>query len=401
MRRESLKLFHGIKLYNGSVYKYIVYRRGNIIGKGNIGFEVLWYLFMISWITFALSVPFMWILGNKITLTTHSERRKHILLGSTLVFFSLFLFRACRADFVGGDLATYKELFYRMGQQNIKTVLQGKGYEKGFLFLIKVLHTIWPHFRFLLVFTAIIFSFALTKFIIENSCNPGLSIYIYISMYFLGATFNNERQAIAISFLFFSYKYVKERKICKFLFFIFLAVLFHVTSILFVLVYFAYDIKINKKYWLCVIAVATVSYFGTIKILLFLTNEFYPKYAERLYQFAGGGYEYFLVLVILIIASVLLLNNEQINIPEIRILVHMMVIAAIIQIFAFQVGIIYRATRLFSIAMIFLIPCLIERMEMKSRRMTILIVFVLVGIYFLFELNRDGIGVVPYRLWWR
>lgn len=324
--------------------------------------------------------------------------KKNINLGYVLTFLILFIFRAFRNDSVGGDLATYKKLFYYTGPLPWDKALEYPGYEKGFLFLIKILYRIKPDFQILLLFTAILFSFSLLKFISDNSKLPWFSLYIYITMYFFSATFNNERQAIAISFLFFGFKYIKERKFWHFLFFILLAATFHLTSIIFIVLYFMYEWDISEKYCFTMMIVGIMSYIFSKPILMFVISRFYTKYAG-VTGFGGSGYGYFIFLLIIVLPACLLLRGKSKENNDGRIFIHMLVIAVIIQIFTFQLGFIYRAVRLFSVAIIFYLPDVTYLFRDKiSRRVTNQALCTLLIVYYIYCLNNDMVGVVPYKL---
>lgn len=359
------------------------------------------------WIGVALSSLFLNREINRKICISYSKSNRHekmyLYSGFVLMYIILFLFRGLRADCVGGDLLTYESLFYRIGNTQIMTVLTTfKGYEKGWLLINKIIYLIFPDFQLLLLSVSAFYTFCLFKFLFTYSNRPAYSLYLYITQYFLAATFNNERQTIAIGILFLSIKYVKERKLFKFIVCVYIASLFHLTSIVFFVVYFMYGIKINYKYWICVIYGTIFVFIFSNKILSIIIKYLYnEKYGESIGKFTGEGYSYFAMLCLMAVTVFVVYYRNEKQDPVKRIFAHMIILAMVLQIFSFQIGFIYRATRLFSVAMIVYIPDAIDmKFERKGRYILNFVILVLTSIFFIYSLLNDGIGVIPYKFFW-
>lgn len=327
--------------------------------------------------------------------------RKKVELGFLITFFFLFLFRILRGDTIGGDLIKYKMVYELLNESpwsKIFTVYTG--FEKGYLLLNKILATICPDFRFLMLFTGILWSVSLLQFTYENSKMPGLSLYIYITMYFMGASFNNERYAIATALLLFSIKYIRKQKLMPFLILVLLAVSIHKASFIFIVMYPIYNMKLNWKYWIAVFASAVLLAVFADPLLQFIINNFYVKWAGKDLM-AGDGEGYLTVLLLLLLSFFIFSAKEYKDNPDKRIWIHMLVIASLLEIVALHFGFLNRVVKTFSIAMIIYIPDLIYRIKTRNARivLTVSIMAVLFP-FFIYELGAYNYMLVPYKFMW-
>lgn len=314
-------------------------------------------------------------------------------------FILLFLFRGFRADTVGGDLASYKEAYSIFTDFDIHLLnISASGYESGYVLYNAILNKFSSDFRLEIIITALFTTFGLLKFIYKNSLKPGLSLYIYITMYMYGQSFNNERQAIAIVILMLSIIYIRKRKPFKFIFCVLVATLFHTTSLIFIVLYPLYNIRISAVYWIVSIITAVVVYIMTGSILGYLLGGLYSEKYLSTDLMEGGGYSYFVLLVLLIITAIIIMSKKQLSNPDNRLWIHMMVVAAIMQIISFKMGYFYRAVILFSVSMIFLVPCIIDNIHHKDLAIAakITIISLLFG-YYIYSLSNDSLELLPYK----
>ena len=98
-------------------------------------------------------------------------------------------------------------------------------------------------------YSILLFFFGLILFSFQSAAILKFSPYPVTSLLFLWSTvFANVffvRQSLATVILFFSIKYIKEKKLFKFLFMIFIAMLFHRTSLVFILAWWIFPLKIR------------------------------------------------------------------------------------------------------------------------------------------------------------
>jgi hypothetical protein len=110
--------------------------------------------------------------------------------------------------------------------------------------------------------------------VILLSESASMSLFLYISFNLYYSTFNQSRQGIAILLVLYSYKYIKEKNLIKFLIIIALAVCFHFSAILAIIFYIIYNNSHKKVIAaLSIIGACTLSFFWDIIIsLISLTN---------------------------------------------------------------------------------------------------------------------------------
>lgn len=323
-----------------------------------------------------------------------SNRIVVIIISSIL----LFAFRAFRADTVGGDLERYKLLYESVGTVPWSDVWLyiASGYEIGYIVYYKFLNTLSHNFQIELIATALLFTIGLFVFIFRKSKQPGYSLFIYITMYFYGATFNNERQAIPIVLLMISTIFISSRCLWKYCTCILLACLFHTSSIIFFPIYFLYNVKLSIKYWIAVLGIGVTAFLMSRYIMTYVINTIYTKYeGEDLME--GGGYSYFALLFLIVLSTLLFYNRKERSNPEKRIWIHMLVVATVLQLLSFTNGYFYRAVTLYSVAMVIYLPDALNSIRNKNSILLskFLLAILLFGIY-CFYLSNDSLGLVPY-----
>jgi hypothetical protein len=354
---------------------------------------------MLPWLLISIS-PIIYKMYENIYIRNYSLKRnvseKSHDLGLIFIFLILFGFGALRSVSVGGDNERYV-IYFNYAYLPLLEYITTFRHEIGYLLLNKLFYMIFKSYRSILVFTSLIYSYSLLRFIRRNSKSPPMSLYLAITSYFLGASFNNIRQSIAISFLLIGFEFIKERKFIKFIFFVLVSASFHRSSIIFIILYFLYDKKISMRYFLLVISTGVVIFFIVrhTNIIVYIIRLFNND-SSIVLEKSNKGLNYFFFLCLLILLFFSLMNFSQRNDPNLVIFLHMLIIGALIQILAPFYNSFFRVVRLFSISMIILTPNIISRFSWHFR---IIIYIVLVVISFLFfykSLLSDSLGVVPY-----
>ncbi|WP_339889388.1 EpsG family protein [uncultured Flavobacterium sp.] len=113
----------------------------------------------------------------------------------------------------------------------------------------KVFQVFTDDFQWYLLFVAAIFMPALGYFIHKNTTRINqvlLAYVIYMGNFYGFFSITGIRQTLATAILFWSYKYIVERKIIYFLLFVFIASLFHISAFVFLPLYFISEFKKPK-----------------------------------------------------------------------------------------------------------------------------------------------------------
>lgn len=149
------------------------------------------------------------------------------------------------SDMLGGyDRYIYGELFDELAyifrsDRSIEDAVIFLKYPKepGYIVWNWIVATITTN-RYIFIFlTTILMYFLFYKGMVKNVKNFGIALILFLGLFFF-FTFTYLRQTIAVGIIWCSYRYITERKLLKFIFFIVLAASFHNSAIIFFPMYF-------------------------------------------------------------------------------------------------------------------------------------------------------------------
>ena len=254
------------------------------------------------------------IFGYALTYKNTSENNTKIYCG--MVALQWILVSGLRHMSIGADTEAYSWYFYEAETISWKKsfenvfdyVFKGSDSVKdpGYVVFEKICHLITDNYQIFLLLIALIFTGIMAVWIYRNSSMPMVSYIIYSTLFYSFFALTGHRQTIATALIvFWGYKYIKERKLIKFLILAFLAFIIHKSSIVFVPFYFIANIPITVPYViiaLIVIAVIVVfgrSFYGIVAEAL--------GYTEDQVAYDGGGAEFYaLVLTLLCVITLVL-----------------------------------------------------------------------------------------------
>ena len=227
-------------------------------------------------------------------------------------------------------------------------------FEIGYVLLNRLLSALFESDRILYVCMGILILVPFALWMEKESPNPMLALMSFVAVGFYFHSMVLWRQMFAMAILTFSYRYVRERKLLPFLFTVLIAMLFHQSAAVFLLVYPAYALPVNK--WL-VIGAAGISAAMIVlgkPIMWFVNTYIYSTYNESFFGFDGG----ITMLAVLWVFTLLVywLMRDRMEEPKIKLLFGMMLIAVAIHPVVFTFGNWFRIVMYFRIAMVLLIP---------------------------------------------
>lgn len=192
-----------------------------------------------------------------------------------LTFFVFFFVSAFRSMWVGTDTPSYYLLYGRINAFYSVESIQGH-MESGFMYFCKLLSFISEEPQFLLIVTSFIMLFFVFRFIHKYSNLFLLSVLIYVCDTFL-FNLTGMRQSLAMVLVVYSFDYILKKNFYYYCLIILLATMFHKSALLFLPVYFLFNIEINLKKIIYIIsfsAIAANFFQYTQKIIFFL----FPSY---------------------------------------------------------------------------------------------------------------------------
>lgn len=184
-------------------------------------------------------------------------KRQKVYLG--IVMIELILLSGLRSFLVGADTNYYIEYFQEIDNNyswpHMFRYIFGEywtgnaWFEPAYSLYVKLVHIFTDNGHIFLIITAVCLMVPLCKFIYQNSADMSMSFMIYMCLFFQCFGITAIRQAMALSIaVLFGFQFVKERKLCKFLLCMAVAILFHKSALIFLPFYFLYPLTMKKSW---------------------------------------------------------------------------------------------------------------------------------------------------------
>lgn len=326
------------------------------------------------------------------------EKQKRGKVFLILSMLQLFFMLALRKENVGIDLQNYIPFLNRVinfTNAELFTI----GFESGYNIYCKFIMQIFNNEQIFLAITAGISLIGVYFFIKNNSNNYFLSMIIYITFQFYIFLFSGLRQSIALSIILLSIKYIKTRKIYKFIVMILLASLFHKSAFIFLPAYFIAYKKITVNYLITIVGAGGIIFILRNKIMTIITRFLYTNYEALQNQGEGFGYLILLILILLLalyfIKAILKQNKDNI------IWYNLLIVAIIIQLLASMEGNVARLTMYYSISIVVMIPNVLEIIKPKELSYVGKIILGVCLCIFFYKTMQNPILYMPYLFFWQ
>lgn len=335
------------------------------------------------------------IIAFVLKIIKNKEKRNKVFLYCS--FIQLFLFLGLRAIDVGIDLKNYFLLYDQCKGYSLSSALN-INYEKAYIIYTYFISRVIDDKQIFLIITAFITLIGQFYVIKKYSKNYFLSVFIFMTFQFYIYNFYLLRQAIALSILLLSIKFIEERKLFIFLLMITLATLFHTSAFLFVIIYFLYDVKIDSKKLLIIFGtIVAITLFGDY-ILNLIFKYIYSEYELR--NNLGGGYSYFIILMFILIIATLVKKKLFIEEKNNILWYNILVVSILIQTLALKLSIASRMNIYYTFSLVIIIPNMLNIFKDKKIKDIgqILVMFLLI-IFFIISIQNTTI-YQPYHFFW-
>ena len=170
----------------------------------------------------------------------------------TIFFVLLTVLLMFRHKTVGIDTSSYLTFFTRYARATW-TSLFGMSTEFGFTYLCKVISLISREPQTLLIVTAILGVAMIYPTYRRLSIDPTLTIVLFTSMATFAMSFSGIRQTLAIGLGVLAYECTRRRKLVLFILVVALAITFHNSAFVLLLMYPIYHARITKNWLLLVV----------------------------------------------------------------------------------------------------------------------------------------------------
>ena len=314
-----------------------------------------------------------------------------------IISVQMILLMGLRSQVIGKDTAAYAIRFNKYSQYSVYEILADRSQEIGYSLLIKLVSFFTDNFQWFLIIVSMLSIIPIMFTITRCSKKPFLSVLLFIAFDYFAFMFSGMRQGVAYGLCFSSYLFIRERKLFKFLFVVFLATLFHKSAYLFIPAYFIAHTKVNKK----TIALMIVSYIFVFifkeKIFGFIAETMYDYYEIKNTNPFG-----FLVLVFMVaIVGILFKNNAIKTDKSFSCSLMILCTGAVLLPFITIGDNAKRLVEYYSIFMILVIPGVLDGIDDEKVYM-LSNIGVIVGLISLFiiYLLADGYWIIPYIPFW-
>ncbi|MBD0831210.1 EpsG family protein [Aestuariibaculum sediminum] len=141
-------------------------------------------------------------------------------------------------------------------------------------------------YQLFFIITSFIIIYLTYRSIKEYSSDYVISTLVFLSFpIFFFNSLSIIRQYVALSIVFYSFKYIRSRVLFKFLSCIFIAFLFHKSAIVAIILYWVYNIKFKNVHFLIIY----ISGFFSSQLIYILVKSLFPYYLPYLDQNIGVG----------------------------------------------------------------------------------------------------------------
>lgn len=317
---------------------------------------------------------------------------------------TLSLLVGFRGETVGIDTAAYFNIYDIIKYMPDNTYISEK-IQPFYVFLNKISDFFNGGPSLTLFFAAAITLYLLLSTILRFSTNISLSLAIFFSLELFFFMHNVVRQAIAVSIVFYSIRYIISRQLLLFLIMIFIASMFHISAIIFLPFYFIAGLGIN---YICLILawLTSLAFLIDSSLISLLFGEITPYLPAQYEYFANredvlvensqslGLTQMFKQIVFILLIYVYPKIKASRNNSTVLLLA---LISIILSNIFYHIGLINRINSYFSIFLILALPLAIDyAFERYSKIIVNISLYVAFFIIYVRNLFTDGHSIFPY-----
>lgn len=214
--------------------------------------------------------PYLCVLFSFILLAIASLRIYNLSLQQNIraLCLCIFIFFFGFRGYIGWDVHSYYPMFTACPQLwNLSAqTLQEEVREPGFLFYMSFLKSIWNNYHFYILVSTCIDALILNYFFKRYSFNYALCFVIFMAM-LISFEIDLQRNIKSLLIFMLSIRYIEERRLVPFLILNLLGSTFHLTSLLFIPLYFLLYKTLPLKGLILLFIITQVFYFLQIEYL--------------------------------------------------------------------------------------------------------------------------------------
>lgn len=357
-------------------------------------------------------------------LVTSFIQKQHKKIYLMFCLFFIWIIIALRSYFIGNDTITYVTIFPLLanfplsayGNNLISVLFTENRFEYGYVLFNKIIYYFSKNPRWLLIISATIIVSLVGYILYKYSDNPSLSLIIFVTMGFMAGSMSQIRQYIAWSICLFSIKYIMENKFIRFILTIMLAMLFHVSAIVFIPLYFISKIRftLSKGVKLAILCSPIFIFFNYFSNLVGKIIKSYGNYDNKIANNGSTGYlaitvNFVTIFLFLMLSMYLIHINKkynQFNSNLVNLSLWMLFCALMITALSYKFSQFTRIVSYFTCALMILIPNQLSfgKNDAMKKIITFIFVIYLILNFVIVHIIRPGWGsITPYHFmtsWW-
>jgi hypothetical protein len=204
-------------------------------------------------------LPYLFLGALIIFINIHYYKRiESYKYGFMILVSLLFLLAIFRNITVGRDYLYYSEIFQTIGVHNLSdpvthSILSKQEY--GWYFMNKVFSLYGNFFIYVLCYYFLMY-YLIFKTVYIASPWPVFSIFLYFFCGYYFTSYNAMRQVMAVSFFFFSLRYIEKGNFYKYILLLLIGGLFHLSSLFLIPLYLVRDFKWSKLFLIILLIVS-------------------------------------------------------------------------------------------------------------------------------------------------
>ena len=199
----------------------------------------------------------------------------------TIVFFGLR----------GHILTDFSVYYYYFEFFNYTEIFTSNGlFEPGFIFFTYICKLIWDNYFFWVFVSSVVHIFALTHLFKKYIGNISIGLIFFLGYRGIIVEFNLMQNFISILLFLYSIPFLQKRKLLPYLLLNLLGMTFHITSIIYIPLYFVLNREVNKKWAILIVLISNMFFLGgseaLINVFFWLVSVALPStFEDYLYFF--------------------------------------------------------------------------------------------------------------------
>ena len=343
----------------------------------------------------AIGKKYRFTAGNKLLYETETAG-----IDAFMLIFLMLL--ALRGLPCGNDTGRYLQLFNEYNTHSTLQLLSSYRYEYGYKLLNKLVGTVTGEYQVLLAVTALICVWPLWHFYRKESDHQLLTMALFLTVAPFTMYFSGIRQAMAMSLGIPAWYCTRQKKRLAFAAVVLLALQFHTSAVILVLLYPLYHIRITKRWLWFVVPCMIVVYVFKVQIFSFLMAFLWKEYSDIT---ETGATTVLLLLILFGIYSYVIPEEKRLDDDTIA-LRNILMASVVIQFFAMLHPLAMRFNFYFLLYIPVLIPRIADRSKKRCKQIADLSLAIMTAFFLCYFIvngirDKDSLNIFPYIPFWK